>query len=153
MINFDGLCHRAVHRGLLKVQSNLAIRNGLIRNKLVLGNHFPWPICHLLDKVKELLALRKNFRANKKFLIAKFDLLYFLRLCPIFVGTTPCQFTKYSNILEANFVPHSLKIHNHHFHSFYFHWVTDWYFVKKVHRDKITPQERISTHFSLISNL
>ena len=55
------------------VQSNLAIRNGLIRNKLVLRNHFPWPICHLLYKNKELLALRNNFRATKKFLIAKFD--------------------------------------------------------------------------------
>ena len=33
-----------------KVQSNLAIRNGLIRNKLVLRNHFPWTICHLLQK-------------------------------------------------------------------------------------------------------
>ena len=57
----------------LKLQSNLAIRNGLIRNKLVLGNHFLWPICHLLHKDKELLALRNNFRATKKFLIAKFD--------------------------------------------------------------------------------
>ena len=55
------------------IQSNLAIRNGLIRNKLVLRNHFLWPICHLLHKDKELLALRNNFRATKKFLIAKFD--------------------------------------------------------------------------------
>ena len=57
---------------LFYVQSNLAIRNGLIRNKLVLRNHFLWPICHLLHKDKELLALRNNFRATKKFLIAKF---------------------------------------------------------------------------------
>ena len=55
------------------IQSNLAIRNGLIRNKLVLRNHFLWPICHLLHKDKELLALRNNFRVTKKFLIAKFD--------------------------------------------------------------------------------
>ena len=55
------------------IQSNLAIRNGLIRNKLVLRNHFLWPICHLLHKDKELMALRNNFRATKKFLIAKFD--------------------------------------------------------------------------------
>ena len=55
-----------------KVHSNLAIRNGLVRNKLVLRNHFLWPICHLLHKDKELLALN-NFRATKKFLIAKFD--------------------------------------------------------------------------------
>ena len=55
------------------VQSNLAIRNGLIRNKLVLRNHFLWPICHLLYKDRELLALRNNFRVTKKFLIAKFD--------------------------------------------------------------------------------
>ena len=47
--------------------------NDLIRNKLVLRNHFLWPICHLLHKDKELLALRNNFRATKKFLIAKFD--------------------------------------------------------------------------------
>ena len=32
------------------IQSNLAIRNGLIRNILVLRNHFLWPICHLLHK-------------------------------------------------------------------------------------------------------
>ena len=51
-----------------KIQSNLAIRN-----KLVLRNHFLWPIFHLLHKDKELLALRNNFRTNKKFLIAKFD--------------------------------------------------------------------------------
>ena len=49
------------------------IRNGLIENKLVLRNHFVWPICHLLHKDKELLAIRNNFRATLKFLIAKFD--------------------------------------------------------------------------------
>ena len=38
-----------------------------------LRNHFLWPICHLLYKDKELLVLRNNFRATKKFLIAKFD--------------------------------------------------------------------------------
>ena len=48
------------------LQSNLAIRNSLIRNKLVLRNHFLWPICHLLHKFKELLALRNNFRVTKK---------------------------------------------------------------------------------------
>ena len=31
------------------------------------------PICHLIHKDRELLALRNNFRATKKFLIAKFD--------------------------------------------------------------------------------
>ena len=51
----------------------MAIRNCLIRNKLVLRNHFLWPICYLLHKDKELLELRNNFRATKKFLIAKFD--------------------------------------------------------------------------------
>ena len=60
------------------VQSNLEIRNGLIRNKLVLRNHFLWPICHLLHKDKELLALRNNFRATKKFLIAKFDCIMYV---------------------------------------------------------------------------
>ena len=55
------------------LQSNLAIRNGLIRNKLAIRNHFLWPICHLFHKDNELLALRNNSRATKKFLIAKFD--------------------------------------------------------------------------------
>ena len=55
------------------IQSNLALRNCLIRNKLVLRNHFPWPICHLLHKDKELLSFRNNFRATKKFLIDKLD--------------------------------------------------------------------------------
>ena len=55
------------------IQSNLAIRNVLKRNLLVLRNHFPWPICHLLRMNKEHLALRNNFRVTKKFLIAKFD--------------------------------------------------------------------------------
>ena len=55
------------------IQSNLAIRNSLIMNKLVLRNHFLWLICHLLHKDKELFALRNNFRETKKFLIAKFD--------------------------------------------------------------------------------
>ena len=57
----------------LDVQSNLVIRNISIRDKLVLRNHFPGPIVNLLHKDKELLALRNNFRATKKFLIAKFD--------------------------------------------------------------------------------
>ena len=38
-----------------------------------LRNHFLGPICHLLHKDKELLALRNNFRLNKKILIAKFE--------------------------------------------------------------------------------
>ena len=46
------------------------------KDKLVLSNHFPWPICHLLHKDKELLALRNNFRVTKKFLIAKFDCIW-----------------------------------------------------------------------------
>ena len=62
------------------LQSNLAIRNSLIRNKLVLRNHFLWPICHLLHKDKELLALRNNFRATKKFLVAKFDCTFLLNV-------------------------------------------------------------------------
>ena len=33
----------------------------------------PFPVTNLLHKDKELLALRNNFRAAKKFLIAKFD--------------------------------------------------------------------------------
>ena len=59
--------------GIILVQSNLALRNCLVRKKLELRNHFLRPICHLLHKDMELLALRNNFRATKKFLIANFD--------------------------------------------------------------------------------
>ena len=45
----------------------------MIRNLLVLRNHLPWPICHLLHKDKGHLELRNNSRATRKFLIAKFD--------------------------------------------------------------------------------
>ena len=69
----SGLASDKLLGGRQVVQSNLAIKNGIIRNKLVLRNHFLWPICHLLHKDKELMALRNNFRATKKFLIAKFD--------------------------------------------------------------------------------
>ena len=55
------------------IQSNLVIRNVLIRNKLELRNHFPRPNANLLHKDKELLALRNNFRVTKKFLMTKFD--------------------------------------------------------------------------------
>ena len=56
-----------------------SLYNTYIRNKLVLRNHFLWrPICHLLHKDKELLALRNNFRVTKKFLIAKSDCSYFV---------------------------------------------------------------------------
>ena len=47
----------------------MALRNGLIRNKLVLRNHFMWTICHLFHRDKELLALRNNFRATKSSLL------------------------------------------------------------------------------------
>ena len=56
-----------------QLQSNLVIRNVLIRNKLVLRNHFPKPIFNLLHKDKTLLALRNNFRVTNKFLITNFD--------------------------------------------------------------------------------
>ena len=46
------------------VQSNLVIRNVLIRNKSVLRNHFLLPIFNLLYKIKEQLALRNNFSRN-----------------------------------------------------------------------------------------
>ena len=58
------------------VQSSLVIRNVLIRNKLVLTNHFQWPIVNSFHKNKEHLALRNNFRVTKKFLITKFDCMY-----------------------------------------------------------------------------
>jgi hypothetical protein len=60
------------HLGFI-IQSNLVIRNILIRNKLVLRNHFTWPICHFLHKDKKHLALRNYFRLAKKLLITKFD--------------------------------------------------------------------------------
>ena len=64
----------------LHVQSNLAIRNILIRNKLVLRNHFLWPIANLLHKFKGHLASRNNFRVTKKFLITKYDCILFMAL-------------------------------------------------------------------------
>ena len=67
------ICIRWLTKEYIYTQSNLAIRNGLIRNLLILRNHFPWPICHLLHKDKEHLASRNNFRVTRKFLIAKFD--------------------------------------------------------------------------------
>ena len=56
------------------------IRNVLIRNKLVLRNHFWWPIVNLLHRDKENLALRNNFRVTNKFLITKFDCIN-IRIC------------------------------------------------------------------------
>ena len=37
----------------------------VLRNKLVLRNHFPWPNANLLHKYKELLALRNNLGQSK----------------------------------------------------------------------------------------
>ena len=51
------------------LQSKLAISNSLIRNILVLRNHFLWPICHLLHKDKELLTLRNNVGRPKSSLL------------------------------------------------------------------------------------
>ena len=71
---------------IFNIQSTLAIRNVLKRNLLVLRNHFPWPICHLLRMNKEHLALRNS--VTKKFLIAKFYCIfkakniYFLSVVP-----------------------------------------------------------------------
>ena len=48
-----------------EVKSNLVIRNGLIRNKLVLRNHFLWPVANLLNKNKEHITLENNFRMTK----------------------------------------------------------------------------------------
>ena len=53
--------------------------------------------------------------------VANLEVLYFLKLCPIFVGPTLCQNTKYSNFLEAqsffdknqaSFIPPSQNQHN-----------------------------------------
>ena len=60
-------------RKKLIIQSNLVIRNVLLRNKLISRNHFPWPNANLLHKDQEHLSLRNNFSVTKKFLIAKFD--------------------------------------------------------------------------------
>ena len=64
-----GLILKLTMKVFCQIQSNLMIRNCLIRNKFVLRNHFLWPICHLLHKNTEVLALRNNFRATKKFLV------------------------------------------------------------------------------------
>jgi len=42
-------------------------------DKEQIGIKEPFPVTNLLHKDKELLALRNNFRATKKFFIAKFD--------------------------------------------------------------------------------
>ena len=68
----------------LLIQLNLVIRNVLIRNKLVLRNHFPWPNANLLHKDKELLALRNNFRVTKKFLITNVDCIIYIIFVLIF---------------------------------------------------------------------
>ena len=76
----------------------------------MLRNHFTWPICHLLHKDKELLALRNNFRATKKFLIAKFDCTYF-QFCPILKRVVLCTKLKIP-LIESNSifcVPHNLN--------------------------------------------
>ena len=51
----------------------LGIKELFDKEQIGIRNHFLWPICHLLHKDKELLALRNNFRATKMFPIAKFD--------------------------------------------------------------------------------
>ena len=79
LLMFSSLTHYTTKLWIV-VQSNLAIRNGLIRNKLVLRNHFLGPICHLLHKDKELLALRNNFKATKKCLIANFDCIWKIQI-------------------------------------------------------------------------
>ena len=43
------------------------------KEQIGIKENFLWLICHLLHKDEELLALRNNIRATKKFLIAKFD--------------------------------------------------------------------------------
>ena len=59
-----------------QLQSNLVIRNGLIRNKLALRNHLPWPNANLLLKDKELVALRNHSMVTIKFLFTKFDCIW-----------------------------------------------------------------------------
>ena len=57
-----------------QVKSNLALFKELF-DKEQIGIKEPFPVTnfYLLHKDKELLALRNNFRATKKFLIAKVD--------------------------------------------------------------------------------
>ena len=64
MLELNANSYLATPLHIYLVQTNL-----VIRNKLVLRNHFPWPICKLLHKDKEHLA----FRVTEKFLITKFD--------------------------------------------------------------------------------
>ena len=73
------------------------------RNKLVLRNPFPWPICNLLRKDKEHFALRNNFRVTKKFLIAKFDCT--LHWCS-------SEKNQKHMVLISYFPYHSLTIHS-----------------------------------------
>ena len=70
-----------IKRGeFMQIQSNLVIRNVLIRNKIVLRNHFPWPNANLLHKDKEHLALRNNFRVTKfECIISHIKILSYLK--------------------------------------------------------------------------
>ena len=51
-----------------------------------------------------------NFYKRHVLLILNLEVLYFLKLCPIFVGPTQYQFTKYSNFLEPNYFFDRLKL-------------------------------------------
>ena len=94
--------------GLL--QSNLVIRNGLKRNKLVLRNHFLWPICHLLHKTG--LWQWDNANSVSRYLYKKegvsklsFKGCQNLDLCI----TTNCQI---QNWVGKSFVHYSLFLYN-----------------------------------------
>ena len=67
-----------------------------------------------------------NFYHWYLLLTLNLELLYFLKLGPIFTSPTLCQFSKYSNFLEAqsfywqtetNFVSLSWILHNRYYHT------------------------------------
>ena len=83
---FDSFAFLFKSKNRMKILSStvkLGNKEQFERNKLVLRNHFLWPICHLLHKDKELLALRSNFRATKKcqFLLYMGNTFCFVYIC------------------------------------------------------------------------
>ena len=83
------------------------IRNVLIRDKLVLRNHFPRPIANLLHKDKEILAFTNNFRVTKKFLITKYDCT--LAFCGLWHFFLPGYSTNFVTLITILFLWISTK--------------------------------------------
>ena len=92
---------------IIFVIANTVIRNDLIRNKLVLRNHFPWSIANLLHKDKEILAFTNNFRVTKKFLITKYDCT--LAFCGLWHFFLPGYSTNFVTLITILFLWISTK--------------------------------------------